>query len=104
MKSILSIIPEKSGVNINLHLLKVWFNSTIYEYPKWIKSCNNKIYIEYQSQFKCKFFKRFITRYKFNKMIVKKIFVEKYNIYPDFLHGTMKAFLFPSINDLFKLT
>ena len=104
MKSIYTIIEEDSEVEINIYLLKKWYNNIVYNHPTWIKSYNYNLYNDYIIKFRNKFFKRFIVRYKFNKMIIKKIFEQKCNIYPDFLRGTVKAFLFPSISDLFKLT
>jgi hypothetical protein len=104
MKSIYTIIKEDPEVEINVYLLKKWYNNIVYDHPTWIKSYNYDLYSEYIIKFRNKFFKRFIVRYNFNKMILNKIFKQRCNIYPDFLLGSVKGFFFPSINELFKLT
>ena len=50
---------------------------------------------------KIKFLRRYLSRFKFNNMIFKKIILEKCKIDHHIIIGSIKSYLFPSNLDLF---
>tara|TARA_B100000900_G_C20501374_1_gene683890 strand:+ start:851 stop:1171 length:321 start_codon:yes stop_codon:yes gene_type:complete len=105
MKSILSIVPEeiKEKVDSNIILNKLVIIGRTRIIPNWFNYVDRDLYYEMEHKFLVQFYKRYLTRFKFNKMIIRKIFRDKYQIEPVFLNSHIKAYLFPTIEDLFKI-
>ena len=105
MISILSIDPEeiKEKVDSNIILSKLIVIGRTRIIPNWFNYVDRDIYYETESKFLVKFYKRYLVRYNFNKMIIRKIFRDKYKIEPMFFDSHIRAYLFPTIEDLFKI-
>lgn len=65
--------------------------------------CKEEIYMQEDmiKMIKIKFIKRYLSRFRFNNMIFKKIILEKCRIDHHIILGSIKSYLFPSNLDLF---
>ena len=105
MNDILIIVPERVKELIkDKDIIKksVYFNKGCFIYPNWQLDLDDfRKEEELIREFTNNFYKRYAKRYRFNLMIFKKIIREKCGVEPDFCINSVKAFLFPSVNDLF---
>tara|TARA_Y100000813_G_C24141234_1_gene342561 strand:+ start:1015 stop:1335 length:321 start_codon:yes stop_codon:yes gene_type:complete len=106
MKDILEIVPieVKNKLKNRDDLRKtIVFIGPNYVFLKWEQYFDFILYNSLRSEFLSKFYRRYLTRYRFNLMIFKKIIRDKCKVEADFCMLSVKSFLFPNYNDIFKI-
>ena len=106
MKDILEIVPVdvKNKLKNSDEIRKtIVFLGANYVYLNWNIYFDYILYNRLRAEFLSKFYKRYVTRYKFNLMIFRKLIRDKCGIEADFCMLSVKAFLFPNYNDIFKI-
>lgn len=78
---------------LTFDFLSIYYNNKCKEEICMLENMINMI--------KIKFIKRYLSRFKFNNMIFKKIILEKCRIDHHIIIGSIKSYLFPSNLDLF---